>query len=81
MISGSAEQHSHTDILRTCQLASRFLTTASCARIFCRDSPAKSTSSVLISVCARSSGDVEVRQYSKKRMSVLNGDFQSIREG
>lgn len=79
-MSGSAAQHSHTEILRMCQLARRPLTTASFASIFCRDRPAKSTSSVLVRVCARSSGDVELRQYSKKRISVLNGDFQSIRE-
>lgn len=79
-MSGNAEQHSQTEILRVCQLARRPLTTASLATMFCRDSLAKSTSSVLINVCARSSGDVELRQYSKKRISVSKGVFQSIRE-
>lgn len=50
VVSGSAEQHSHTEMLRVCQLASMFLTTTSSAIMFCRDSPAKSTSSVPVRV-------------------------------
>lgn len=48
--SGSAEQHSHTEVLRVRQFARRCFTSASSATIFVRDRPAKSTSSVLVRV-------------------------------
>lgn len=61
IMSGSAQQHSQTDMLIVCQFSINCFAIPSPLRMLCRESREKSTSSVLANVRARSFGDVAPR--------------------